>query len=477
MGGMTAGKKIHYLSIAILLSLAGVLIWWFSYSPSREITASIPGMDNKPANTGENSEVIDIGEGFESFDVTVEPDASAVWTRFRGPDSDNIYKSTVDIKGDWNENYPKLIWSLDLGEGHAAPAIYDGKVYLLDYDEMRRSDALRCISLADGKEVWRRFYRVNVKRNHGMSRTIPAVTDKFVLTIGPRCQVMCVDRVSGDLLWGLDLVREYGTEVPFWYTGQCPLIDGDVAIIAPGGSSMMIGVDCNTGEVLWKTPNPNKWKMSHSSVMPMTIGGVKMYVYAAVGGIVGVKAEGEDRGVILWETNVFKPNVVAPSPVMLDDGKIFLTAGYGAGSILFRVRKTGSNFDVQVIQEIKPQEGLACEQQTPIFYKGNLFGILPKDAGPNRNQFVCYNQNDITDLHWASGKAKRFGLGPYLVVDDKILILSDEGVLTMIKASVNGYEEIAERKILEGVDAWGPLALSGNRLLLRDSKRMVCVEL
>ena len=32
-------------------------------------------------------------------------------------------------------------------------------------------------------------------------------------------------------------------------------------------------------------------------------------------------------------------------------------------------------------------------------------------------------------------------------------------------------------EILDGVDAWGPMALAGGRLLLRDSRRLVCVDL
>jgi len=37
--------------------------------------------------------------------------------------------------------------------------------------------------------------------------------------------VVCLDAVTGELKWGLDLVREFGATVPPWYTGQCPLID------------------------------------------------------------------------------------------------------------------------------------------------------------------------------------------------------------------------------------------------------------
>jgi outer membrane protein assembly factor BamB len=139
------------------------------------------------------------------------------------------------------------------------------------------------------KELWRRSYGLSIKRKHGMSRTVPAVTADYVLTIGPRCQVMCVKRETGDFLWGIDLVKEYQTEVPLWFTGQCPMIDNNKAILAPGGSALMIAVDCATGKVLWETPNPDKLKMSHSSIMPWTLNGKRMYVYSANGGVVGFR--------------------------------------------------------------------------------------------------------------------------------------------------------------------------------------------
>jgi outer membrane protein assembly factor BamB len=36
---------------------------------------------------------------------------------------------------------------------------------------------------------------------------------------------------------------------------------------------------------------------------------------------------------------------------------------------------------------------------------------------------------------------------------------------------------MARAQVLNGTDSWGPLALAGTRLLLRDSKRMICLEL
>ena len=200
------------------------------------------------------------------------------------------------------------------------------------------------------------------------------------------------------------------------------------------------------------------------------------YVYCAIGGIIGIEARGENAGQVLFETNLWSKNVVAPSPVYLGNGRLFVTSGYGAGSIMLNIKDENSNFIVEKVQEVKPTEGIASEQQTPIFYKGHLFSILPKDAGPLRNQFVCYHPDDISKLMWSSGKTERFGLGPYLVADDKFYILSDTGILTVMKAGTGGPDVIAQQKILDGHDAWGPMAMVNGRLLARDSRRLVCVD-
>jgi outer membrane protein assembly factor BamB len=452
------------------------LTWWLLHNPVKDFVESVPGRDNRPPGFTSQIQAVDIGAFFVNFEG-ISSEIQGSWPRFRGVDFDNISKENIRLTDSWNDAGPDILWSIDLGEGHAGPVVSAGRIYLLDHDEVERADVLRCFSLDDGAEIWRRGYELYVKRNHGMSRTVPAATDKYVVTIGPKCHVMCVDAVSGDFKWGIDLEREYGAEIPLWYTGQCPLIDDSLAVIAVGGKSLIIAVDCETGEIVWETPNPHNWKMSHSSVMPFFIQGKKMYVYCAIGGILGISAEGEDAGQVLFESTLWNHNVIAPSPVYLGDGRIFLTAGYGAGSLMLRIKEENGVFSAESLQALKPEEGLASEQQTPVFYKRHLFSILPKDAGPLRNQFVCCHPDDCSQIVWSSGKMDRFGLGPYIVADDKFFILSDDGVLTVLKASPEEYIPLAQAKILDGVDAWGPLALVNGRLLARDSRRLVCVDL
>ncbi len=133
--------------------------------------------------------------------------------------------------------------------------------------------------------------------------------------------------------------KEFGAQEPDWYTGQCPLIDEGVAVLAPCGTNvLMLGMDCRDGRVVWNTPSPGKWKMSHSSVVLALIGGKRMYVYAAINGMAGVSAEVADRGKLLWKTEEWSPSVIVPCPVVLESGRIFVTAGYGGGSMVFDVK-------------------------------------------------------------------------------------------------------------------------------------------
>jgi len=470
-------KKVNTFSTIGSTFVALVLLsGWIFHDPVKDFTEHVPGMDNRPETPAITAETVDIGENFIVFEGTPS-EIQGSWPRFRGTDFDNISKENIPLIGNWDDAGPNILWSIDLGEGHAGPVISNGRVYIMDYDEEERADILRCFSLDDGQEIWRRGYRVYIKRNHGMSRTIPAIKDKYVVTMGPKCHVMCVDADSGAFLWGIDLEKEYHTEFPLWYTGQCALIDDSLAIIAVGGSALMIAIHCETGEKIWETPNANGWEMSHSSIMPFTIQGQKMFVYCAIGGMVGISAEGESAGEILFETNLVNHNVIAPSPVYLGDGKILVTVGYGGGSILLKVEEEMGQWIVESLQKYAPVEGLASEQQTPIYYMDRLYAILPKDAGPLRNQLVCYHPDDCTKLLWSSGKSTRFGLGPYMIADGKFFILSDDGVLTIAKATTREYSQLAQAKILDGHDAWGPMAIVNGLLLARDSRRLVCVDL
>jgi outer membrane protein assembly factor BamB len=391
---------------------------------------------------------------------------AGAWPQFRGTNSDNISRETVPLARAWQASEPRELWGVEVGEGYAGAAVLNGRVYIMDYDRDKKQDALRCLDLNDGSELWRYVYPVSVKRNHGMSRTVPAVTDKFAVAMGPKCHVVCVNALTGERLWGLDLVRQYGATIPPWYAGQCPLVDHGAVILAPGGKdALLLALDGESGQVLWRAPNPHGWKMTHSSIVPMDFAGQRQYVYCANNGVVGVSAK---DGSILWETTDWKISLATvPSPLILDGGRIFLSGGYNAGSLMLQLRPEGGRFIPQTVFKLEP-EVFGATQHTPILYRDHIYGVRPD------NRFVCLTLEGKTV--WTSGSGQQFGLGPFLLADGVIFAMNDSGLLRLIEATPEKYHELAKAQVLKGRESWGPLALAGGRLLARDLTRMVCLD-
>ena len=470
-------KKIRWITLGAIAIYLCLLIGWHTYDPSASFTASLPGADHRPAGHVRKADDVLIGEFFMKDSSNVEACLQGEWPCFRGANHDNqlpLAENMTWIDGDLTE-----LWSVSTGEGHAAPVISGGQVYVLDYDEQLSSDALRCFDLQTGKQLWRRWYRVPMKRNHGFSRTIPAISNKAIITIGPEGHVMCCDKITGQMKWSIDMKKRFGTEIPFWYTGQCPLIDNDMLVLAPAGKdTLMIGVDVNTGKTLWGTPNDIGFKMSHSSVMPMTLAGTPTFVYIGVGGVCGVSAEKGNYGKLLWSATKWQPSVVAPSPLQIAPNQIFLVAGYGAGGALLQVDKQGSSWKATIKESYKASEGMSSEQQTPINYNGTLITILPKDGGGMRERLAMYRPNDLHHPIWTSAADERFGLGPYIVVGDRLIAFKEDGELYVYQLNTKSMKLLHKQKVMEdGVDAWGPMAYADGMLIVRDAKTIKCLKI
>ncbi|MDH6358474.1 PQQ-binding-like beta-propeller repeat protein [Parabacteroides sp. PF5-9] len=463
------------VTIGVIILYLGILIGWHVYTPREDLTLQNPGADNRPEGLARAANEVKIGEFFMQYEGEIPSGLTGKWTSFRGDQTRNIIEAPEQLNTG-SEEFP-VLWSVDTGEGHAAPVIYNGRAYFLDYNEDLSSDALRCFSLETGEELWRRWYRVPIKRNHGFSRTVPAIGDDYIITIGPEGHVMCCDPITGDMKWALDMQKEYGSEVPFWYTGQCPRVDDGILILAPAGEEVLLtGVDVQTGEVVWTTPNTLKYAMSHSSVMPMTLGGKKTYVYIGVGGVCGVSAEEADRGTLLWDINKWQPSVVAPSPLQISSNQIFLVAGYGTGGALLKVDRTGSGWTASIVDQYKPSEGLSSEQQTPILYNNMIISVMPKDGGAQRGRLVCYSPSDLHTPVWTSSSDERFGLGPYLVVNNHLFVFKDDGELYLYEVQQRGMKLLKKQRIMEGADAWGPLAYADGMLIVRDAHVVKCIK-
>lgn len=453
------------IPIVLAGAMLALILTWLNLGPAEAVTLRLPVEYDRTQQT-------ETSRSYHDGKLTAGPgtpaERSGTWPAFRGSNRDNIANWPGQLTEQLTAGSLPVKWSAKLGEGYAGAAVHAGRAYLTDYDAGAEMDVLRCLSLADGQEIWQYAYPVKVKRNHGMSRTVPAVTEDYVVSFGPKCHVLVCDAKTGEKKWIVDLVDKYGSVVPPWYAGQCPLIDEGKLILAPAGPKVMLNaIDLETGEAIWQTPNDFGWKMSHASVVPMTLAdGRRSYVYVAAGGVLAVDAK---TGKVLWSTDAWQIKVATvPSAVPVGEDRVFLAGGYGAGAMMLRLLPEGEGYRAEVEWQVD-QSVFGSAQQSPIFAEGHLFGVRPS------GELVCLNLEGKEV--WTSGRAERFGLGPYLVVGDQLLVMDDDGVLTAAKLSTRGYEKLWSADVLDGHDSWAPMAFADGLLLVRDLTEMRCVVL
>lgn len=455
--------------VTLALIALAVLTWWLAQPSPRRFELRAPetpagASGDGAASAGEWRGQLTRGSG-------VAPDPAGFphgWPQYRGPSRTGSTDDPTPLARALPPEGPPVRWAIDVGDGYAGPAVHRGKVYLLDYDIPNQTDVLRCLSLTDGRDLWRYSYPVKLKPNHGMSRTVPAVNDRYVVTLGPKCHVVCLRADTGEFLWALDLVRQFGSTVPAWYAGQCPILDdGDRVILAPAGpDALLIAIDAATGKVLWKTPNPKRWEMTHASISVMEFAGQRIYLYPASAGVVAVNAA---DGTLLFDTDLWKIQMATvPAPVILPPNRILLAGGYNSGAVVLELQETQGSITANLVHRFDAKT-FSAPQQTPIPF-GSLVLSIRQDG-----QLAALDPAAGT-IAWTSGKNHRFGLGPMLLAGNLAYLLNDTGDLTLAELSPTGFRPLATAHLLTGKESWGPLALSHGHLLARNLTRLICVD-
>jgi len=417
----------------------------------------------------------------------------ADWPQFMGPTRDGI-AAAKGLARSWPKTGPRELWSVKLGPGFGGTAVEGGRVYLLDRVD-REHDAVRCLRLADGKEVWRFVYAgPDLRRTNG-PRCTPAVDREFVFTIGIFGHLQCVRKADGKPVWNVNLVTDFGGMQPAWGVSQSALMHGKLLIAAPqGGEAGVVAFEKATGKVVWKSPpictkgravlaEPGIGKvgfeMSYSSPFLTSIDGVQQVVVLSHDRVVGVDPR---NGTVLWTYQPWRAKRNIPAPTPVGDGRLFVTCGYGAGSVMIQARRTGqaSRRDVPVgagpwqVRELLRTKEVGAQCQQPLLHEGALY--IGNNSNSRRDGLTCMDLNGL--VKWKTKRAPSFGRGPLILADGMIYAMDGaKGVLHLVDPSPDGYKELAQARIFQTKPIWGAMSLSADgKLLLRDKEQLKCLD-
>jgi outer membrane protein assembly factor BamB len=416
------------------------------------------------------------------------------WSQYLGPNR-NSKSAQKGILRTWPEGGPEVLWMVAVGRGYGGPVVKDGKVYLLDRED-KIGDNLRCFDLSDGKELWNFPYDAPGSVMFPGSRSVPIVEGNFVYSCGHNGDLYCIDIDTHKPVWNKNVWTDFGgDELPIWAITQCPLIYGNLLILASQAPDAgVVAYDKLTGDIVWKTPNlgnesyasPSVVKIDGKDHVVMVISSTNPIGHRelpqTLGNVVGIEPL---TGKILWEYNEWECHISVPSAVDAGNNKVLVVGGYELGAVMIRVEKQadGSYSTTEVFRT----EEFGDQTKPPLLIDDYFYAQY--GTNNRRDGLTCMSMDG--EIMWKTKRSPDFNKGSMIMADGLILATDGKKSLYLIEPDPSGFKPIALAELLaeagtnsEGIalrvggatQNWAPLALADGKLLIRDQSRLMCVK-
>jgi outer membrane protein assembly factor BamB len=260
-------------------------------------------------------------------------------------------------------------------------------------------------------------------------------------------------------VWRTNILNDAGAKNLKWGMSASPLISGDAVIVLPGGPAgrSIAAYDRRTGKRLWTALDDQQ---AYVAPMQITLLGVPQFLIVSAKRLIGLSL---DRHEVLWEfpwTTDHDAN--AAQPIVIGDNRVFYSSGYGSGAVVLELTKTGDRVAVrQVWRNIRMKN----RQSSSVLHDGFIYGL---DEGI----LACLDAS-TGDVKWKGG---RYGHGQLLLAGNHLLVITEEGALTLVAATPEKLLELAEVEALDG-ETWNVPAFAGGILLVRNTKEMAAFDL
>jgi len=388
---------------------------------------------------------------------------TAAWSGFRGAHRDGVLAG-VTIDTDWSTRPPQQIWRRPVGPGWSSFVLVGTRLCTLEQRD--EDEVVVCYDAASGEPIWLHAYPARFWEAMGGPgpRATPAYHDGRLYALGGTGVLNCLDASTGEPVWTRNLVEDTGAPVPTWAFSSSPLVVGDLVVVhapsAPEGRGL-VGYDLATGEPRWFGQAAGA---SYSSPHLATIDGVRQIVMISADGVSGFEVEtGERLWRHEWPPAAGGDRVVQPA--IVDGGSAILMATVDGGTRKLAVSSDASG--AWSADEVWTSRALKSYYNDLVVHRGTAFG---------------FDRNILAAIDVASGdrvwKGGRYGNGQVLLLPDQdlLLVLSEEGELALVRATTDGYEEVARVQALDG-KTWNHPIFADGVVYLRNSEEAAAYRL
>lgn len=389
---------------------------------------------------------------------------SSDWAQWGGPNR-NFISETKGLATVWPETGPRKLWQRELGEGFSAIAVEHGMLFTM----YRKGDNEVAIALdaATGKTVWEYSYAAPFSSEYDMTsgpgpHATPMVSGNMVFTSGATGKLHCLDKKTGKLLWSHDLIKEFeGTLRVNGYSCSPIAYKDEVVMMVGGPSSALVAFNRQNGSVVWKK---HDFRNSTSSPIIINVDGQDQLVAFMWSDIVGVDP---NNGNLLWSrAHPAEFGLNTSTPVWGPDNLLFMSSGYGGGSRVLKLSRTGDKTNVEELWA----NGLMRIHFTNAIRIRDLIYGSSGDFGPAPFTAVNVKTGNVAWRH------RSFPRATFLFADGRFIILDEDGHLILATATAEGLTVTSKVELLSS-PSWTVPSLSGTRLYLRDRKNIMALEL
>jgi outer membrane protein assembly factor BamB len=408
--------------------------------------------------------------------LTVSAARADDWPQWRGPNRDDVSKEKGLLKS-WPKDGPKLLWTCkEAGIGYSGPAIVGKTLYTMGAEG--KKEYVLAIDVEKGKKLWSTEVGALFTEGHGDGpRCTPAVDGDRVYALGAQGDLICVEADGGKKVWSTSLKTDLGGRLMSgWGYSESPLVDGDKVICTPGGDKgTLAALDKNKGTLLWRSKGFTD-PAGYSSVMPMTVNGVKQYVQMTGNSVAGVAA---DDGRLLWRFERSSRTAAVPTPLVRDN-YVFATSGYGAECVLLKLSADGAA-GVKC-EKVYANHNMENQHGGVVLVGDYLYGHWgSNDKNPHHWAFLEFKSGDVV---WESEKKDKANLekGSITYADDRLYLYGEEkGAVVLLEANPKGWKEHGQFTLPEKSKAhrsfWTHPVVANGRLYIRDEDLIFCYDI